>query len=133
MTRSPAFRAAPYLVAGVLAFTLLAECAGAQDVAPGKTCPPTASPNNRSRLLPGDDRCTLYVEIIDRPGCYEQEDTLPSPFGPIVVYYSTHLGHSIPDSAEVISLPRDLVAIPPFAELAPNEPTHICLIIYTGA
>jgi len=80
-------------------------------------------------VAPGDDRCFARILVEDRNGTYNEDETLETSRGPVVVRYTTVGLHSnAPDYAEVVSVPEGVVALPMVLDLVPDEKRPICLM-----
>jgi len=86
----------------------------------------------RVTIHPGDGACFAYVHVLDRPGTYNRVDTVETIHGPVSVRYITHGGVSLPDEAEVVGTPQNVIADPWGTELIPGEPVPICLRLWEG-
>lgn len=83
-------------------------------------------------IEPGSFGCFADVKVLDISGVYHKDVILATSKGNVVVRYTTIAQHAQPDVAEVISTPENVIAVPYFLELKPNEVSTICLIEWQG-
>lgn len=78
--------------------------------------------------------CFAVVAIENRSGSYNQDETLETTHGPVVLHYRTIGGHNALDHDEVtvISLPDGVTADPSFMALPDGETGRICLAEWIG-
>lgn len=86
----------------------------------------------RMKLLPGEGQCFATVEVRNLVGVYNENETLLTDHGPVVVRYETVGGHNATDFdlVDVMDKPDNVIAVPMHMDLPDGDWGYICLREY---
>ena len=96
--------------------------------------PVLAKPPPRMSLSGPAGICFAVVVIENRLGVYNEDETLQTDHGPVVLHYHTVRGHQPGDDDEiaVVSLPDGVTADPMEMALPDGETGRVCLMEWIG-
>jgi hypothetical protein len=98
------------------------------------TAAPALAQSGRMTLTEGDADCLARVEIENRAGWYIATETIPTPYGDVLIHYETigHHGPGADDRITVLELPEGVYANPMEAGIPDGETLSLCLYEWRG-
>ena len=76
---------------------------------------------------PGSGDCLEYITVTDRDGSFEQDVSVKTSLGVVVIRYVTQGPHYEPDTAEVVDMDEGISVTPFYKSLIPDEPVYFCV------